>query len=368
MNRTCIARCPVVILALGIILCSTAYAETTVTSTGITAASRPDAAQQDRAAFEDALYKAYLETALRYVPAAQARDLPGRLTGFVSSRGDRDVIRYKVVSRSQMGPVANVTFEIVLDETPLREWLMGSALTTPTAIRPKILLMVTTRGPKASPPSEWWSSPVAAHYGPFEVELASRLRTAGEYVLDPPVRVSLSPSSPNKARELGLSAGADIVVTGVLTHSMIDASSLSSRIDIRVIDIRSGSQIASFGVSLRGTVDVRLMNELLAAALMDPLKAAIASKVAVFRPDTSEKTICMEDVRDIIQYREILSALHSLGGVTDIRISGFQGKTVCHKARIEGSLTGIMEGLRSRLPVEADVSIREDEAMIRVLR
>lgn len=358
--KTLLAAVSTLVLAAVCILAPRpALAEVTVTVTGITATSA-DTAQAERAALDDALYKAYLEASMRYAPADQMRYLPVNLGVFVSSRSDRDVIRYRITSRAQTGPFTSVVYEITLDDSPLRDWLMKGTLTTPSALRPRILLMVATRGPRQADRLEWWSSRPSAGYSPFETLLAGRLRMYGENVIDPPAHLGVVPQSADAVRSMGAASRADIVISGTVAHASPDASNLSSRIDLVLVDMKTGGRIASIGLSLRGSVDQDTMNDLLVTAVMNRLKAAIAMKVTVYMPEPDEKTLCIDGLKDSAQYQEVMAALRSLRTISDIRISGFTGRTICHSVRIQGSLKDAMDRFRDVRPGWLDVSVKDD--------
>jgi len=182
----------------------------------------------------------------------------------------------------------------------------------------------------------------------------------GENVIDPPAHLGVVPQSADAVRSMGAASRADIVISGTVAHASPDASNLSSRIDLVLVDMKTGGRIASIGLSLRGSVDQDTMNDLLVTAVMNRLKAAIAMKVTVYMPEPDEKTLCIDGLKDSAQYQEVMAALRSLRTISDIRISGFTGRTICHSVRIQGSLKDAMDRFRDVRPGWLDVSVKDD--------
>ncbi|HWR68987.1 MAG TPA: hypothetical protein VN416_08205, partial [Desulfomonilia bacterium] len=152
-----------------------ARAEVSLITTGISSLVENKVSQAEKAAFDDALFKAYIETALKIVPGSSSKDLVLRLIGFVSARGTEDIIQYKIVSRSQIDNMLVLTMDIRMNDNPLREWLRSQSLTTPLSMRPRILLVITSRGPGLSERYEWWTTGMPKGYSTFEAQLAQRL-------------------------------------------------------------------------------------------------------------------------------------------------------------------------------------------------
>jgi hypothetical protein len=359
----------VYLVATVFLCCPSAGAESILNVTGIAASTEQDPARADKAAFDDALYKAYLQCALKVSPSSSVREVADRLESFIAGRSGKDVIRFKILSRYRSGPYLNINYEITLDEEPLRTWLNGLFLTTPSFMMPKVLLAITTRGPRPGERHEWWALSSPSGYSPFESRLAERLRGSGQNVMDPPKRPRQTiPADRDQVLALGAGLGADVVVSGLLTHTAQDATMLNSRLDLYVNDVRSGRRLATTSVTLRGTVDAKTMNTLLVDAVIDQIKPALGAKAATSVSSTySEKTLCIQGVRDNDQYQEVLSALRSLGMVKKITISEFKGQNLCHTLQMQGTLDDLMTGLRRTLKLSADMAVEDDEASIRIL-
>ncbi len=344
-----------------------AHAEVTLTTTGMSAFAGSDVSVAEKSAFDDALFKAYLEVALRSVPASSSADLVQRLRSFVSSRGTQDVIQYSIVSRSRLENILLLSMDFRLNDTPLKDWLQTQALTTPLALRPRVLLAFTTRGPGQAERAEWWSQGAPKGYSPFETILMKSLQDAGENVPPPPPHVQAGAAGQDRALALGAQARADIVVSGLLTHRNADALALESRLDLSVMEVRSGKKLSSMGLTLKGTVDQTTMHRLLAAAVVDRVRAEIARTVMVVSPVVRDKTLCIEGIRDHDTYQAMIEALRSLDAVARVAVSTIQGNTICHTIQIKGSLQDVLDALRQKRIAPADMGVEGDGAFIRLL-
>ncbi len=353
-----------VLLAFGM---NPARAEVSLTTTGFGSLVDGNVSRAEKTAFDDALFKAYLETALRFVPGSSSMELARVLKTFVSSRGNQDVVQYKIVSRSQLDAMLILSMDMKINETPLREWLQGQVLTTPLDLRPRIILVITTRGPGLSERHEWWTSSTPKGYSPFETQLAKNLREAGENVAGPPSQITKPPAGPDKAIILADATGADLVITGLLSHKSIDATMMESRLDLSLMDSRARQRLTSTSTTLKGTVDEKTMHDLLITAVMGQLREGIAKKVVRVKPAVSKRTLCIEGIRDNDTYQAIIAALRSMAGVSSVTISRVQGHTACHILQIQGNLQDVMESLRQRNIVPADMIIEGDTAYFRIL-
>ncbi|HPP80256.1 MAG TPA: hypothetical protein PLQ43_05095 [Deltaproteobacteria bacterium] len=260
-----------------------------------------------------------------------------------------------------------VTYDVTIDDEPLKAWLAAEKLSTPVFMRPKVLLAITTRGPRPQERHEWWTQPTPASYSPFEEVMARRLRSSGENVIGPPAQKALSVKTEDWALVLGRQAGADIVVYGLLTHTRPEGTTVNSRLDLFVADVRSNSRLASTSLTLRGSLDVEVMNELVVSAVWEQVRSAIVARTVSFSPASREKTLCIQGMRDNEQYQEILGAIRSLGIVSSVTVSGISGRKLCHTVRTAADLQEVMRGLSQRLAIQADMEVDEDTALLRVL-
>lgn len=367
MSPSRLVTCGVFWLLLAVYSPDPARAEVSLAVSGISSVSGSNIAQAEKAAFEDAFFKAYLSIALKTVPASSSADVAQRLLAFVASRGTQDIIQYQITSRSQQGNILLVNLDLKINEAPLKDWLQTQALTTPLGLRPRVLMAVTTRGPGASERHEWWTSAMPRGYSPFESQLSARLKDAGENVIDPPSGKSAPPAGADRARALGLSAGADLVVSGLLSHRSADAVTVDSRLDISLTEVKTGEKLFSTTVSLRGSVDARAMNELMITVVFDQMRAEIARKVVVVIPEVVGKTLCIEGITSHDTYQSLLNALRSIDGVSRVTVSSVRGHTICHDIQFRGSLQDILDALKQKGVVPADMVIQGDAATIRLL-
>jgi hypothetical protein len=346
---------------------SPARAEVSLVVSGISVIPGNNISQAEKSAYEDAFYKAYLELALKQAPASSAIDLSQKLKGFVASRGTQDIIQYQIVSRSQQDNVLILSLDLKINDTPLKEWLQSQAFTTPLSLRPLILLAVTTMGPGLSDKYEWWSTTTPKGYSAFENQLVLRLKTAGENVADVPKHLTVLPAGPDRTPAMAANLGAGLVITGTIIYKAFDAANLETRVDISLIDVKTRQKVYMFTISLKGTTDVRTMNELIITAFLDQLRSEIAKKVVVVSPVLREKSLCIDDIRDYDTYLSMINSLHSIDSVTKIAISRIQGHSICHSILIKGSLQDIIDILKQKQVAQVNMVVDEDAASIRLI-
>ena len=347
---------------------SPARAEVSLIVSGISAITGSTISQAEKSAYDDALFKAYLELALKQAPASSAVDLAQKLKGFVASRGAQDIIQYQIVSRSQQDSILYLSLDLKINDTPLKEWLQSEAFTTPLGLRPLILLAVSTRGPGLSERYEWWSVTAPKGYSPFENQLAQRLRTAGENVADAPTRLTVLPAGPDRVPAMAANLGAGLVITGTITHKAFDAENLETRLDISLIEVKTRQKLYTSSISLKGTADVRTMNELMITAFLDKMRNEIAKKVVLVSPILSEKSLCITEIRDYDTYQSMINSLRSMDSVTKISLSRIQGHSICHSILIKGNLQDILDNLKQKQIAQADMMVEGDKASVRLLK
>ncbi len=346
---------------------SPARADVSLVVSGISVITESNISIAEKSSYEDALYKAYLQLALKHSPSSSALDLAQKLRGFVSSRGSMDVIQYQIVSRSQQDGILYLNLDIKMNDAPLKEWLQTQAFTTPLGMRPLILLAVVTRGPGPSYRQEWWSTSAPNGYSTFESQLALRLRSVGENIADVPKHVTVMPAGPDRPSALAAGLGASLVITGSIAYKAVDAGNIETRADISLIDVRTRQKIYMFTMSLKGTADVRTMNELIITAFLDQLRSEIAKKVVTVSPVLREKSLCIEGIRDYETYQAMINSLRSMDSVTRIAISKIQAHSICHSMLIKGNLQDILDDLKQKQTSRMDIHAGEDTAFIRLI-
>ncbi|HPP80255.1 MAG TPA: hypothetical protein PLQ43_05090 [Deltaproteobacteria bacterium] len=89
MTRACSLACAALILAASILANGPLLAETTVTVTGVAPAAGGDTSPVEKRAFEDALAKAYLLSAIRHVPSSSIPALSAGIGAFVTQRAGK---------------------------------------------------------------------------------------------------------------------------------------------------------------------------------------------------------------------------------------------------------------------------------------
>jgi len=342
-------------------------ADVTLVTTGISAVTNNNINMAEKTAFEDAFYKAYLELALKQVSSTSSADLAQKLRMFAASRGNQDIIQYHIVSRSQQENVLMLGIEIRMNDAPLKDWLQSQAFTTPLGLRPRILLMVSTRGPGAAEKNEWWSS-TNKGYSLFEQQLSQKLRTSGENVSDSLQRIPpASGAGGDRTFQVAGAAGADLIISGAVIYRLIDAATLEARLDLSLSDAKTRQKISNSSMNLKGNVDVRTMNDLLIAAVFDNLRSGIARKVVAVIIRPNEKRLCIEGIRDYETYQSIVGSLKSMDTMNKVSVSEIKDHVICHNIEIKGSLQDILNSLKGKQIAPADFLIEDDSASIRLM-
>jgi len=367
MKGTHVKTFGIVWVVLFFCISSPAHAEQSLVVSGIGALQGNTVTQAEKLAFDDAFARAYLEIALKHVPSSSSFDLMRKLRGFAASRGNQDILQYKIISRSQQENALLLEVEVRLNEAPLKEWLQAQGLTTPLFQRPKILLMISSRGPGLSERHEWWSTKTSRVYNPFEAQLALRLRELGENVSEVPQKISIPQAGADRIIHVASAAGAAYLITGSVTHKLTQESSLDSRLELSLVDIRTKQSVSTLSFSLRGSSDQKTMNDLLISSVIDQIRSHIAKKVTTINPMAKDKSLCIEGVRDYMLYQSLINTLRSMDSVSRITVSGIRGHTVCHSLEINGRLENVLDTLKQKQLAEADILIDGDTASIRIL-
>jgi hypothetical protein len=343
------------------------HADVSLVTTGISAIVENDVTQAEKTAFEDAFYKAYLELALKQVPSSASADLAQKLRVFASSRGNQDIVQYHIVSRSQQENVLILGIEIKMNDAPLKGWLQAQTFTTPPGLRPKVLLMVSTRGPGTGEKNEWWSS-ANKGYSPFEQQLAQKLRSSGENVPEILPRIpGAAAAGSDRIFQVAGAAGADLVLSGSITYKFIDAATLDARLDLSLFDAKTRQKVWSSSMNLKGNVDIRTMNDLLIAAELDNMRSGIAKKVVAVVLRSKEKRLCIEGIKDFATYQALVNSLKSMEMTNKVSVTEIRGHAICHNIEIKGSLQDVMESLKQKQIAPADMEIDNDSAFIKLL-
>jgi hypothetical protein len=346
---------------------SPAQADVSLVTSGISAIVGNNVTQAEKNAFDDAFFKAYLEIALKQVQGSSSVDLAQKLRGFTAARGNQDIIQYQIMSRSQQNNFLLLEVEIRLNDVPLREWLQNQVLTTPLGLRPKIILMITTRGPAPSEKSEWWTSGINKGYTPFESQFAQRLRNLGENVSDALQHVPSPAQGIDRSYQIASAAGSDLAITGSITYKYIDATTLDSRLDIYLVDIKTRQRLSAYSIALKGSVDQKAMNELLITAVIDQVRSGVAKKVVIVKQALQEKSLCIEMIRDYDTYQSLINALRSMDAMSKITVSRIHEHAICHTIQIKGSLQDVLDSLKQKQIAQADMMVEGNSATIRLL-
>lgn len=362
-------RFKVTVICLVFLICSPmlSYGETSLEVYGVGAIEEDNLAKAEQLALKDSFSKAILHVALRYVPSTSSLDLVQILPEYMATRGMQDIIQYQITSRSREYDVLELTVDIKLDEESLKDWLYAHTLTVPYELRPKILLMISCYGPGVNDLHEWWTMKGRKSYSSFENQLKDGLSRCGESVLEVPQKVSGVRFSEQKPAEIAQGLNADILITGTISYTPVIDTLYECSMEMSMVDPKTEGQLGEWSVSHRGDFSVADMNSLVIDEIIKPIRARIAHKMLSASPVVVKKNLCIEGIPDYVTYQAFINSLRSMDSVSSVSISSIEGHTICHTIEIKGSLFDIMENLKREQIKEADISVEDDTACIRIL-
>lgn len=360
------------IISLLLLLTAPAFCwgETTLTVSGVGTLEGSNLAKAEQQALQDAFAKSVLQTALKYVPESSFADLMGLLPEYTSSRGAQDIIQYQILSRVQQNGVLLLSVEVKMNDDPLKEWIGAHALTIPRQLRPKILLMISSRELGKKVPYEWWTGRGKTAYSPFESQFATDLKHFGENVLGTPQpMIGLRPDLARTV-DIARSLGADIVLTGSISYTPVLDRVYECTFKLSLIDVRAQSTLSSWSISHKGDLGVQAMNALMIDEVIKPVRSRIGARALSLKPVTTKKTLCIEGINDYALYQSIINALRSMDSVSKISTSSINGSShsICHIIDLKGNLSDVMENLKQRQIAEADIVVEDNKASIRILQ
>lgn len=343
-------------------------AEVLVSITGVGAIEGNNPAKSEKTALQDAFSKAALQISLKYVPLSSIPDLAERLTEFLSSRGTQDIIQYQITSRTQSNGVLLLNVDVRMNEEPLKAWINGHAFTTPSPLRPRVLLMVSDSG-GGKKVYEWWSDKGKGSYSAFESLFAQELKKHGENVIDTPQMTKIPRSEFLKPIDIARSQGADILITGTLTNLPVINRLSETSLKVSLVDVRSQVMLSSWSITHKSDLGAPLMNALLINEIIKPVRTLINGKIVSHTPVSMKKTLCIEGIGSYVTYQSLINALKSMDSVSRLNVTGVYGSahSICHSVEIKSSLADVMENLRQKQIADADMLVEDDKAVIRLL-
>lgn len=346
------------------------WAETALTVSGVGVLEGNNLAKAEQQALQDAFAKSILEVAIRYVPQSSVADLVDLLPEYTSSRGMQDIAQYQILSRVQQNGTLQLSVEVKLNDDPLKEWIVAHALATPTVLRPRILLMISSREPGKGGAYEWWTERGKNTYSPFESQFASKLKHFGENVLAAPQQMALQRSDPARTLEIAKSLGADLLLTGSIVYTPLQNKMHECTLKVSLMDVWTQSPLSSWSVSHRGDLDTSIMNSLMIDEVIKPVRSRIRARVISQTPVMMRKTLCIEGISDYGTYQSMINALRAMDSVSRVSVTSINGSShsICHSMEIKGNLSDVMENLKRQKIAEADVVVEDNKASIRILR
>jgi hypothetical protein len=346
------------------------WGETTFTVSGVGILEGSNLAKAEQQALQDAFAKSILQAALKYVPESSIADLMDLLPEYLSSHGTKDVTQYQILSRIQQNGMLQLSVEVKMNDDPLKEWIGSRALATPTELRPKILLMISSREPGKNRTYEWWTGKGKNTYSPFESQFATELKYYGENVLVALQRMAGIHPDPTRTVDIARSSGADLLLTGSIVYAPILDKVYECTLKVSLVDVKAQSTLSSWSVSHRGDMSISAMNTLMIDEIIKPVRSRISARVLSLKPVTMKKTLCIEGINDYAGYQSIINALRAMESVSRISTTGINGRShsICHMMELKGSLSDVMENLKRRQISEADIIVEDDRASIRILQ
>ncbi len=341
--------------------------DTTLTVYGLGSIEKDNLAQAEQRALDDSFAKAALQASLRFVPDSSVADLMQLLPEYAASRRMQDILQYQITSRTRQGDVLQLSVDVKIDDDSLRQWLHSRALTIPRAHRSRVLLAISYLEPGNEAPYEWWAGKAGKAYSPFESQFGRELSRLGENVISPGKQQGAAHYQPDPL-DSAHALGADMLITGTIAYTPVLDTLYECLFEVSLIDVASGTEIASWSVSRRGDFATEAMNSLMIDEIIRPVRAGISKRILSESPGVMKKTLCVEGISDYVTYQSMINALMSVEGVSRISITGIHGHSICHVMEIKGSLFDAMENLKRRQIAKADILVENEAAYIRILQ
>ena len=218
-----------------------AYADTTLTVNGMGAIIEDNTVQAEKDALKDAFEKALIIAALQYIPQSSHENLMAAVAEYIDTRGLKDIVQYKITSRNRQQGILRLTVDLKLKDDYLNEWLQTKVLTTPSKLKPTIILMNSSDDEAGDKSYFWWENRGLA-YSPFETLLVESLAGSGQNVIAaPPKHFDVNGGEIKIARD----AGAQLVIAGQVSYVPVFEDIWGLNGEFRLMEADTGKLIGN---------------------------------------------------------------------------------------------------------------------------
>jgi hypothetical protein len=350
-----------ILLAASLLLFLPAYsAETSLTSQGTGIINSPNIQKAEEAAKQDAYTKAMTQHALKLVPQSSAYAVLNKLPGLLTERGMQDATVIRLVSKNQQLNIVYVTYTFTLKDDFLRQWISTNKFDVPAEFRPRIMLAVTTSATGESS-REWWNSTGKKKYSGFESRLASELSQWGENVF-----IEAPESRAGGAEPITIASlfKADLLISGNIRIQSLGGSMNQCILKLNLIDVANRAVIGSWNLSRKAELPGKDMYGLIISTILDELRQKIDQKITIASIPAFETTICIDNIKNHESYQKVYEALSETEGILELQTNSIYDHSICHRAKIKGTLNDIMQNFKNRNIPGIDIQIKDDSARL----
>lgn len=352
------------VLALVLIILPPALlrAETLLSAQGSAAVEGGNVAQAEKVAIQDALIKAVVHEAIRSTPQSSTYAVVKRLPALLAARGMQDVTQYKITARAQQADVLFLTVEFRLNDTFLRDWLTAQKLYVPSAVRPSILISVSSNAPGEGV-HEWWYLKGKKGYSAFESQLADDLAQWGENVFKEAPNIGMLASGAEPFL-LANRFGADLLLQGTLKYSPLSAGLYQCTLNLTLHDVGTRAALGKWTVTHKSDLPAADLYAAMIGAISDDIRARIAPRIQNVSLAAAPRQVCVANIHNRADYLKVVDTLAGLNGVEAVEVNRIAGHSICHTVRLKNRLEDVMQALQARHAMDVDIQIRDDMAQI----
>jgi len=347
------------LLAAAMLIPLSAHAEVTLTSEGTGIISSPNIQKALDEAKQDAYLKALTQYALNLAAQSLQYAVMKTFPELVRERGMKDATVIRLVSKNVQVNAVHATYEFRIDDGFIKEWLNLNRYDVPQELRPRVLLAITTSTP-GEPVGQWWLNAAQKKYSAFETQLAEELALWGENVFKE------APDS----RAVGIDAltvaslfKADLLLSGSVKVQRAASPVNTCTLKLDLVDVASKTVLSSWNISKKAELNSNELYSIIISAVITDIRSKLDSRITNVRIPQFEATICVDNIKSYQSYQNCFEALASTQGISDIEKSSIFGHSICHKARIKGTLDEIMRNFKDK-NISADIQIKDDTAHI----
>ncbi len=340
-----------------------AYADTTLTVNGMGAIIEDNTVQAEKDALKDAFEKALIIAALQYIPQSSHENLMAAVAEYIDTRGLKDIVQYKITSRNRQQGILRLTVDLKLKDDYLNEWLQTKVLTTPSKLKPTIILMISSDDEAGDKSYFWWENRGLA-YSPFETLLVEALAGSGQNVIAaPPKHFDVNGGEIKIARD----AGAQLVIAGQVSYVPVFEDIWGLNGEFRLMEADTGKLIGNWSISRRSDLTRKDMSSYIADIIASAVAARTDKMVMALSPVMHSKTLVISGTRDYTTYQAIINALKSMENVEKIELKSIRKHSLTHEIRIVGDYEDVLRSLTARQVANIDIRLKGDTATIQLI-